>query len=347
MTMRNAKERQTAATEPQLNEAKPTRIDPLRPVGDDVTASQHDTPVTHGAVHTHPDLAMGVATDPGPPPEMDVAAHDARPQEQHRTPVGINEDCVDEAIEALTKAASKRVEYFPQSGRNVADTASLDVDDRVAVAYQGSVHSLPAGHPTPPPQESIVVQKTPVLPVSAPAARRSPEPLAVADEASPLSALLDSVDSDLERDWVRGGLSRAPQRDVPTYVPPIRQGRRIIPAAKVSLGAAITVAASIGIAVAIRAVRAPDPVRASTTAPTAVDMPSIARLPPVVSSLPPGPPSSSTPAASPSAVESSATAKIPRVVPRRTGAERPRTKPSAPATASSKPTARDDVDRTY
>jgi len=214
----------------------------------EMTRHGRDTQVQPHPVHT--DSEVGARTDPGPPPEMDNADDTvedaAEVAAEHRTPVGINEHLVDEAVEAFAKAASQGAAYAPKAGQNIADTTALDVEQRAAVAYRGKPRPLPSGHPTPPPQEAIIVHTTPVAAPDVSPPPLSPPPPAVVKEST-LSDLLDSVESE----WLDEPAPSS-QRDVPTYVAPIR--RRVPRAAKMGLAIAGIVSLCIAVLAAIRVV---------------------------------------------------------------------------------------------
>jgi hypothetical protein len=204
---------------------------------------------------TRPDGLLGLRrrdeserTDLGSPLEMTGPMAEeaiASPLVEHPMPLRnaediTSEDMIQSTLKALEEAAKKGVTFTPKLGASIADTSTVPVERRHALAYRSQgQHFPPAGHPTPVPEETMIVRRTPPN-ASPPEPARSPEPTErVAEDrdetsqceqargAPPLTAqtepslsdLLDSVDSDPMAD---PPLSR---RDVPTRVPPLRRLR--------------------------------------------------------------------------------------------------------------------------
>jgi hypothetical protein len=121
---------------------------------------------TSTQVQTDPGLGTA-ATDPGPDP--DAHATDPGPT---------SPGAVDEVYDAFNAAyAGKSLAAAPNRRVKVASSTALSVEERAALAYQGQ-HVPKRGYDTPPPEESILVNVTPVGPPPAP----STSQLALVDE---------------------------------------------------------------------------------------------------------------------------------------------------------------------
>lgn len=176
-------------------------------------------------------------TDPGWPPDMTDPGGTSvvvTPITEHLTPSGGGDDLIEETVKALEQAAERGVVFSPKAGASVADTTSVGIEKRNALAYWSKdQHSPVPGHPTPLPEETMIVRRTPA---DAPRSEHSsqtgtaPEPVQPAWEnrleASPagssvgasLGELLDSVENE----------PPVSRRDVPTHVPPMRSLKRLL-----------------------------------------------------------------------------------------------------------------------
>lgn len=138
----------------------------------------HTTPVR--SVQTDPGLGdadVCPATDPGPAAtEFDMdpeAVTDPGPEEANTQvidPVAAEAEAdakIDEILGAFRSAKGGKIARVPNPQINAADSGALGMEDRVALAYRGNApRELRARHLTPPPEESILVNATPVGPPS-------------------------------------------------------------------------------------------------------------------------------------------------------------------------------------
>jgi hypothetical protein len=160
-------------------------------------------------------------TDPGSAPNSDAQMRTdvdgAIVARQRATPTGVAPDDVDAVFDAYRGSMPA---YRPRPGANVIDSTALDISERNALAFDAEIVP-PAGHPTPPPEASIVVHQTPLTMPAPPPAEERRNTLRIVRAAEPrpdLGVLLDDED-DAER--VFDARRSSPTED--TYIPRTQQ----------------------------------------------------------------------------------------------------------------------------